>query len=184
MNDVGEQSCPIDNAGKKSLTRREFLSRAWWSAAGLLLIETAGASLVSLWPKLKEGTFGSRARLITVDDARAMPVGTITYFLDQRLYISKVEKHGILALYRKCPHLGCVVPWQPDEPSEDNLAAKGRFNCPCHSSIFDRYGLVHAGPSPRPLDVFPIKIDGEDVVVDTGKIIQRQDYDESQVTEV
>lgn len=87
-------------------------------------------------------------------------------------------------MYRKCTHLGCVVPWVPDDPSEDDLMAKGRFNCPCHSSIFDRYGVVRGGPAPRPLDLFPIAIEGGEIIVDTGTVIHRSRFDESQATEI
>jgi len=183
MNNEVTPSSGDNSIEKRGLTRREFLSRAWLAAAGLLVVETIGASLASLWPKLREGTFGTKIRVFTVEEARAMPVGTVVYFQEQRLYMSRVES-GLLALYRKCTHVGCVVPWLPDDPSEDDLAAKGRFNCPCHGGIFDRYGVVQAGPPPRPLDIFPIEIDGEELVVDTGTIIQRSGFDESQVTRI
>ena len=178
----------ISSAGGSSpedrgITRRQFLSRAWWTATGLLVVEATGGLVASLWPKLKPGSFGSKVRITTVEEARAMPVGTITYFSEQRCYLSRVES-GFLALYRKCTHVGCVVPWLADDPSEDDLSGKGRFNCPCHGGIFDRYGVVHTGPPPRPLDLFPINIEQGEVIVDTGTIIQRSSFDESQVTEV
>ncbi len=172
-------NCPED----RGVTRRQFLSRAWWTAAGLLVVESTGGLVASLWPKLKAGAFGSKVSIASVAEAQAMPVGTITYFSEQRLYLSRVES-GFLALYRRCTHLGCVVPWLPDEPSEDDLAAKGRFNCPCHGAIYDRYGVVHAGPAPRPLELFPIAIERGELVVDTGTIIQRSGFDESQVTKI
>ncbi len=139
--------------------------------------------MASLWPRVKAGSFGAKISVVSMEEAKAMPVGTVTYFLEQRFYLSRVES-GILALYRKCPHVGCPVPWLPDDPSEDDLAVKGRFNCPCHSSIFDRYGLVRAGPAPRPMDLFPISIEGGDIIVDTGTIIQRSGFDESQVIRI
>ncbi len=37
-----------------------------------------------------------------------------------------------------CPHLGCIVAWNPAERSWD---------CPCHGSRFDPYGTVMTGPS-------------------------------------
>lgn len=168
---------------ERRIARRQFLCRAWWAAAALVGIEVVGGLVVSLIPKLKAGSFGTKVSLVSVEEVRAMPVGTVTSFPDQQLYLSRVES-GVLALYRKCTHVGCVVPWQAGDPSEDSLAAKGRFNCPCHSGVFDRYGVVHAGPPPRPLDIFPIVIERGRVVVDTGTIISRSGFDKSQVMKV
>ncbi len=173
-------NCPAE---EKGVTRRQFLSRAWWAAAGIMGIEATGGLVAFLWPKLKAGSFGSKISIASMEEVKAMPVGTVAYFRAERCYLSHVES-GFLALYRKCTHVGCVVPWIADDPSEDDLAEKGRFNCPCHGAIFDRYGVVHAGPAPRPLDLFPITIEGGEVIVDTGTIIQRSGFDESQVTKV
>ena len=178
-----DNSAECDCVKGSNITRRQFLGRAWWAVAGLLAVEVVGGLVISLWPRIKAGSFGTRLSVASVEEARAMPVGTVTYFSEQRFYLSRVES-GFLAIYRKCPHVGCVVPWLPDDPSEDDLAAKGRFNCPCHKSIFDRYGVVHAGPAPRPMDIFPISIEKGEVLVDTGTIIQRSKFDESQATEV
>jgi cytochrome b6-f complex iron-sulfur subunit len=167
----------------KGITRRQFLSRAWWAAGGLLVVEATGGLVASLWPKLKAGSFGTKVKVASVEEVRAMPVGTVTYFPEQRFYLSHVDS-GFLALYRKCTHVGCVLPWLADDPSEDDLAAKGRFNCPCHGGIFDRYGKVHSGPPPRPLDLFPIIVEDGEVIVDTGTIIERSSVDESQVTKI
>lgn len=163
-----------------ALTRRDFMRYAWWAALGLLVAEGAAATGLYLWPQIKPGAFGSgKVTLGSVD--RLGPVGSMTYFPEQRLYLSRLPT-GLLALYRRCTHLGCVVPWLPDERSEDSLAQKGRFNCPCHGSIFDRYGVVRAGPAPRPLDTFPVEIVEGKMVVDTGKILQRATFNETQVT--
>lgn len=168
---------------KKGLNRRELLKKLWWASSGLLLVEIGGASIVSLWPKTRAGDFGSKISVATIYEIKNLPVGTIRYYEAGRFYLLRLED-GVLALYRKCTHLGCVVPWMPEEQSEDKLASKGRFNCPCHASIFDRYGLVHAGPAPRPLDLFKVTLEGNQVFVDTSVVIQRAVFDTSQVAKV
>ncbi len=165
----------------RNLSRRQFLGRMWWGATGLVLLEAAGGLVVSLWPKFKEGGFGSKVSVGSLEEMRALPVGTMKYFPESRFYISRVNE-GLLALYRKCTHLGCVVPWRGEEESEDGLDDKGRFNCPCHASIFDRYGVVKGGPAPRPLDLFLITIENGEVKVDTGSEIKRSGFDPSQAT--
>jgi len=87
-----------------------------------------------------------------------------------RFYLTRTSD-GILALYRKCVHLGCVVPWND---------AEDQFHCPCHGSLYDRKGEVQGGPAPRPLDYFPITQEAGVMLVDTGKQTQRKSYDPSQ----
>jgi len=70
---------------------------------------------------------------------------------------------GIVALYQKCVHLGCRVPW---------CKTSQWFECPCHGSKYNRVGEKKGGPAPRGLDRFPVSISGQKVTVDTGLVIQ------------
>lgn len=167
----------------KELSRREFLGKAWWGVTGVFVVGSGAALLASVRPKLAEGSFGAKIEIGSVDEIRAIPQGVVVPYKEGRLFISRVES-GLLALYRRCTHLGCVVPWVPEESALDGLASSGRFNCPCHGSMFDRYGVVHAGPAPRPMDIFPISVEGGSVKVDTGKIIVRSVFHESQAVQV
>ncbi|MEW6567856.1 MAG: Rieske 2Fe-2S domain-containing protein [Chloroflexota bacterium] len=101
-------------------------------------------------------------------------VGSVSHVRAGRFYISRLPE-GLLALWHRCTHLGCAVPW---------VEAEGQFHCPCHTSLFDVRGEVMGGPAPRPLDLFPITIVDGEVWVDTGQVIQRDRYDENQVTQV
>ena len=162
------------------LDRRSFMAYGLWAAAIALVVEGGVVTIETMQPLSKPAAFGSKFEAGNVED---LEVGSITYFLDGRFYISRLPG-GLLALYRKCTHLGCVVPWRANEQSEDSLGPAGRFNCPCHGSIYDRFGVVKGGPAPRPMDTFPIEIDAGKIIVDTGTIITRSSYHESQLTKV
>jgi cytochrome b6-f complex iron-sulfur subunit/menaquinol-cytochrome c reductase iron-sulfur subunit len=56
-----------------------------------------------------------------------------------------------------CPHLGCAI------GAESNGAG---FNCPCHTSGFDKDGRRLDGPSPRDMDVLETRVEGGVVLVD------------------
>ncbi|MBA2454725.1 MAG: Rieske 2Fe-2S domain-containing protein, partial [Chloroflexia bacterium] len=61
----------------------------------------------------------------------------------------------------------------------------GEFQCPCHGSVYDRQGVLVAGPAPRPMDLMAI-IPGEggSITVDTGDITERAVYEPSQSTQI
>jgi cytochrome b6-f complex iron-sulfur subunit len=158
------------NSGKA--TRRQFL-------VGILtlslvgLIGQAGVALIDfLKPRMQAGTFGSK---VSAGQAAEYQPGSVSHVRKGRYYISRLDDGGLLAMWQRCTHLGCTVPWHEDE---------AQFHCPCHNSIYTRTGEVVSGPAPRPLDIFPIEVDNGEVVVDTGHPIQRDGYDSSQATYV
>jgi cytochrome b6-f complex iron-sulfur subunit len=66
-----------------------------------------------------------------------------------------------VALYQKCPHLGCRVP---------ECKTSQWFECPCHGSQYNRVGEKKGGPAPRGMDRFAVTIVNNNVIVDTGAI--------------
>lgn len=56
---------------------------------------------------------------------------------------------GYRALSSTCAHLGCRVKW--DE-------TRAQFLCPCHGGVYDREGNVVAGPPPRGLERFNVRL--------------------------
>ncbi|MBA4181214.1 MAG: cytochrome B6 [Anaerolinea sp.] len=80
---------------------------------------------------------------------------------------------GLLALYWKCPHLGCTVPWNPsfNGAAVNFPGVTGWFRCPCHGSTYSRAGIRVYGPAPRPMDTMALSVNGDgSLSVNTGKI--------------
>ena len=71
-------------------------------------------------------------------------------------------EEGYVALYQRCVHLGCRVPW---------CQSSQWFECPCHGSKYNRVGEKQGGPAPRGLDRFPLEVSGGNITVDTGIIV-------------
>jgi cytochrome b6-f complex iron-sulfur subunit len=68
---------------------------------------------------------------------------------------------GIVALYQKCPHLGCRVP---------ECKSSQWFECQCHGSQYNRVGEVKGGPAPRGMDRFGVSVANGVLTIDTGAV--------------
>jgi len=158
--------------GKSRVSRREFLTWAWAASLVGLFGQASGALLKFFKPRIEPGAFGTKVIAGQVDE---FAPGTVNHIQQGRFFISRLEDGSFLALWHRCTHLGCTIPWREEE---------GRFNCPCHSSIFNTVGEVVSGPAPRPMDLFPIQIEEGQLIVDTSSPIQRDRFDPSQSTPV
>ena len=68
-----------------------------------------------------------------------------------------------MALFQRCVHLGCRVPW---------CATLQGFECPCHGSKYNYTGEYQAGPAPRNLDRFVVELIDDHFIIKTGQIIK------------
>jgi len=153
---------------KKLLTRGQFLGLAWTGSLSLIFAQLALALVKFIQPIAKSG-FGGEIFAGRVEE---FTVGSINRILAGRFYISRTPD-GLMALWQKCTHLGCAVPWVEEEK---------QFHCPCHGSLFNEVGEVIGGPAPRPLDIFPVDVRSGEVWVDTGSPQERSKFEDSQVT--
>ncbi len=163
----------ISNAEHAEISRRRFMRGAFLGTMGAFLTGAAGTYLLFFWPK-KVGTFGST---IKAGDAAQFPPGSVTPFREGRFYLVHTlpeDGGGFLALYWKCVHLGCTVPWrEAEDGTYGGKTYKGIFRCPCHGSQYIITGQNFAGPAPRPLDIMEVTVAGGAVAVNTGKISKR-----------
>lgn len=167
-------------------TRRNMLAFVGWGTMAVVGLQAAVAFIVFFWPR-KLGTFGSKVSAGTADQYKP---GDVKYFVDGKFYLVRLAPTddlagdaagGFLALYQKCVHLGCTVPWRPDlDWQYSGGTAHGVFKCPCHGSTYLKNGQIIFGPAPRPLDYMKVSVDGGKISVDTGSIKKREKWDPSQ----
>lgn len=140
------------------IDRRVVLRWTWRGLVAGLVVNGVWTAYDVLVPRVEGGFGGS----VAAGAASGFPEGEVRYFPEGRFYVTQVDGE-LIALYQKCPHLGCRVPY---------CESSGRFECPCHGSIFTHKGEYVAGPSPRGMDRFPVTVDDRSVTVDTGEVIE------------
>ncbi len=176
---VPEMKPPMD-ADQLGVSRRQFLNRAI-TVAFISSLAGFGASIIGfLWPSKLSG-FGGVVDVGKLDDilqkttdekkpiylasARTylQPYPVELYAKAKDIYSSALlpgMEKGLSALYQKCPHLGCKVPW---------CQTSQWFECPCHGSQYNRVGEKKGGPAPRGMDHFAVAIAANGTVtVNTG----------------
>lgn len=135
------------------LSRRNLLRTGWKAGSALL----ASAAAWTTWELLRPLTSNAAGGKLTIGSAANFAPDTATYVREGRFWLANADGH-LFALSQKCPHLGCRVPF---------CESSGRFECPCHGSVFDIGGEWIAGPAPRGMDRFTVSLDGDSLVVDT-----------------
>jgi cytochrome b6-f complex iron-sulfur subunit len=161
------------------MTRRDFFRGSLLVSLGVFAAEFGGATIAFLWPNLKGG-FGST---ITLADPPEVIMEQINsqqepyYFGAGRFYLINYQGDGVqdeiyaadlvaevpggqlMAIYQKCAHLGCRVPF---------CQQSQWFECPCHGSKYNYAGEYQLGPAPNGLQRFPVAVEGGQVQVNTG----------------
>jgi len=169
---------------ERTITRRSFMRRMVGAGVGLLSLEFLGGSIAFLWPNLTEGlgaTFrvgklpdvlsaepafangypysfsAARSFLINVPAARSLASG-------ETVDMPSPSAADMIALWRKCPHLGCMVP--------DLCESVKRFECRCHGSTYNILGeKLEKGPAERGMDRFAVLMEEDGtIVIDTSEI--------------
>lgn len=165
------------------VSRRQFFNRGTVALMSASL-GAFGASLLAFLWKGADGGFGNKISAGKVDDV-IQGIRTnkgFLYLSEARAWVVEYPKDaigkakaiygnqsavyagmesGIVALYQKCPHLGCRVP---------ECKSSQWFECPCHGSQYNRVGEKKAGPAPRGMDRFGVAINNGVLVIDTGSV--------------
>lgn len=152
--------------------RRGFLVFIWVGLGLAVLLELIWVASTFLRPAVKRVRDDDAGSPIVAGPVDTFPPGSVTAFPRGRFYLARLDDGGFLALSRRCPHLGCTLPWLEEEQ---------RFVCPCHSSAFDIRGEVVSSPAPRAMDRHRVVIENEVVRVDAGRTVRRDRFRSQQV---
>jgi cytochrome b6-f complex iron-sulfur subunit len=164
------------------VTRRQFLTKALRISFGAFAGIQALSWLGFLWPKVSGG-FGSKidaGSIEEIKDQLFQADGSVipAFIPSARAYVLPLNASavansqfssgstvadGLVAVYQRCVHLGCRVPW---------CNSSQGFECPCHGSKYNMVGEYFAGPAPRNLDRFNVSNVNGRFIIDTGTIIE------------
>jgi cytochrome b6-f complex iron-sulfur subunit len=168
------------------VSRRQFFNRSTVILMGTSIGAFSAAGFVAfLWPTATGG-FGQVVGVGNIDEIKESARANFGFFYapSARTWITEfpaeglsdaeavydppvfqgMSQYGLVALYQKCPHLGCRVP---------KCDTSRWFECPCHGSQYNQVGEKKGGPAPRGMDRFSISVDGAgNVSVDTGTVYE------------
>jgi len=158
----------LNNKGKETIGRREFLGTATVAIGGFIGLGIGVPAVVYVvGPALQES---GEQNWIQLGSVSKVEVGTPTLFKttverqtgwivsqqDVSVYVLTNNGRDFVALSNICTHLGCRVRW---------IADQQQFFCPCHNAIFNEAGEVLEGPPPRPLDRYDVKVEDEQLYI-------------------
>ncbi len=164
MNDRGQS---LDGGVMEKIPRRTFFARMIGFIAGLigtvLAIPLVG-TVVSPAYRRRARDWAEAGLLSQLTPGQPKELSYVVSLQDGWFKTSAmksvwavVDPDGVVAIFSPlCPHLGCGYRWNP---------ADLKFMCPCHNSVFDIHGNVLSGPSPRPLDRLPVKIESDHIFI-------------------
>lgn len=96
---------------------------------------------------------------VTFTDPSPLPWAGITS--KSAAWLRRASETEFIAFSVNCTHLGCPVRW---------LADAELFMCPCHGGVYYKDGSVAAGPPPRPLFRYEVRVANGEVQLKTASI--------------
>lgn len=96
---------------------------------------------------------------VRFEDASALPWAGVT--ARTAAWLRRDDEAHFTAFTVHCTHLGCPVRW---------VAGADLFLCPCHGGVYYADGSVSAGPPPKPLPQYPVRVRDGHVEILTSPI--------------
>lgn len=164
---MSREENPLPQTGRRRFLARLSLTLGGMAAAlvGLpvfgFLIEPLLRRVPEVWQ-----TVGSvdqfpvgETRQIVFEDASPLPWAGVA--ARTAAWLRRESETSFTVFAVNCTHLGCPVSWLPKAQL---------FMCPCHGGVYNSDGTVAAGPPPKPLPQYPVRLRNSDVQVRTSPL--------------
>ncbi|HEY1765154.1 MAG TPA: Rieske (2Fe-2S) protein [Opitutaceae bacterium] len=170
MNENGTHNCAQETT--EAVSRRKFLSRLS-IGLGALCAVVVGVPVVGFilaplfgktsgpWRNVGKVSAFEIGKTVSVafDDPSPLPWAGVT--AKAGAWLRRVSEDEFIAFSVHCTHLGCPVRWMADAEL---------FMCPCHGGVYYKDGSVAAGPPPRPLFRYDVRVADGNVQVKAAPI--------------
>ena len=149
----------------EEISRRRFLEKLSIGLAGLCAavvgIPLVGFIIAPLFrkPPVKWVTLGKvdefqigKTVSVPVVDSSSLPWAGVT--AKNAVWLRRENDSSFVVFSANCTHLGCPVRW---------MDGADLFMCPCHGGVYYKDGSVAAGPPPRPLVRYQVRVENGEV---------------------
>jgi menaquinol-cytochrome c reductase iron-sulfur subunit len=165
MNESITDNCVGCVETPEDLSRRRFLEKLSIGlasfCAAIIGVPLIGFVIAPLFRKVpqkwvtlgKVGDFQvGKTVTVSVIDSSPLPWAGIT--AKNAVWLRRESDTSFIAFSANCTHLGCPVRW---------MDGAELFMCPCHGGVYYKDGNVAAGPPPRPLVRYAVRIENGEV---------------------
>ena len=162
----------MNEESNKEISRRKFFLKVSLGLAGIgavaVAIPVVSALIAPLLntPEQEWRSVGTlddfktgSTTMVSFTNADPKPYAGIT--AQSAAWLRRTDQNNFIAFAANCTHLGCPVRWE-----------KGAhlFMCPCHGGVYYEDGTVAAGPPPKSLTRYDVRVQNNEVQIRTAPV--------------
>ncbi len=161
-----------ENGKEISEGRRNFLMKLSMALGGFAALAAGVPILGALFQPLlrKEqqtwrtvGTLNEikvgETRLVKFENANSKSWAGVS--AHSAAWLRRDAEDTFIAFSANCTHLGCPVRWEKDAEL---------FMCPCHGGVYYKDGTVAAGPPPKSLTTYQVRVNKNTIQIRTAPV--------------
>jgi menaquinol-cytochrome c reductase iron-sulfur subunit len=167
---MSDENTPLETPPTGRYSRSEFLKMLVVGLGGLMaaaiglpvvafILKPIFKAVTPVWRGVGKADSFKVGETVAVTYLHAEPLPWAGVTAKTAAWLRRDSADGFTAFSINCTHLGCPVRWRPDAHL---------FMCPCHGGVYYQDGTVAAGPPPRPLERYPVRVQDGQVEILVG----------------